>query len=275
MAKYDEREGNSCHIHLSFRSADGDAVLAGDREHGFSALMERSSPASCLPAASFTYLLAPNINSYKAVRRGSFAPTAVAWGWTTGPARCAWSATAIAPVENRLPGGDVNPYLASPRSSPAACTASRRPRARAAAGGQRIRLRQGPRPVHAARGAATVHRLEDRPAAFGTRWSTTTPTPRGRARRVRRRRHRLGAVPWLRTTLIVPVVDNRLVDNRRVGKPRIGVTTYLEPATWASGSATRPAPAHLSRRSRRGRRAYRCCCPRSAPTRASWRSSTA
>ena len=25
MAKYDEREGNSCHIHISLRSAEGDA----------------------------------------------------------------------------------------------------------------------------------------------------------------------------------------------------------------------------------------------------------
>ena len=30
MAKYNEREGNSCHIHLSVRGADGDAVMAGD-----------------------------------------------------------------------------------------------------------------------------------------------------------------------------------------------------------------------------------------------------
>ena len=30
MAKYDEREGNSCHIHLSFRGDDGSAVFADD-----------------------------------------------------------------------------------------------------------------------------------------------------------------------------------------------------------------------------------------------------
>jgi glutamine synthetase len=39
MAKFDEREGNSCHIHLSFRSDFGQAVLAGDREFGFSELL--------------------------------------------------------------------------------------------------------------------------------------------------------------------------------------------------------------------------------------------
>src|ERR1700736_1802943 len=39
MAKYNEREGNSCHIHLSLRSLKDDFVLAGDDERGFSPLM--------------------------------------------------------------------------------------------------------------------------------------------------------------------------------------------------------------------------------------------
>jgi glutamine synthetase len=113
MAKYDEREGNSCHIHLSFRSTDGSAVLAGDREHGFSELMERfvAGQLACLP--EFTYLLAPNINSYKRFVPGSFAPTAVAWGMDnrTCSLRVVGHGESLR-VENRLPGGDVNPYLA-------------------------------------------------------------------------------------------------------------------------------------------------------------------
>jgi glutamine synthetase len=113
MAKYDEREGNSCHIHLSFRSTGGDAVLAGDREHGFSELMERfiAGQLACLP--EFTYLLAPNINSYKRFVPGSFAPTAVAWGLDnrTCSLRVVGHGESLR-VENRLPGGDVNPYLA-------------------------------------------------------------------------------------------------------------------------------------------------------------------
>ena len=63
--------------------------------------------------ADFTLLYAPNINSYKRFADGSFAPTTIAWGSTTAPARCGWSATApSARMENRVPGGDVNPYLA-------------------------------------------------------------------------------------------------------------------------------------------------------------------
>ena len=39
MPKWDQREGNSCHIHISLRSVAGEPVMAGDGEHGFSPLM--------------------------------------------------------------------------------------------------------------------------------------------------------------------------------------------------------------------------------------------
>jgi glutamine synthetase len=80
MAKFDEREGNSCHIHISLRSTDGDPVLAGDGPHGFSKLMEHflAGQQACL--SELTYFFAPNVNSYKRYQPGSFAPTKVAWG---------------------------------------------------------------------------------------------------------------------------------------------------------------------------------------------------
>ncbi|HMC70031.1 MAG TPA: glutamine synthetase, partial [Mycobacteriales bacterium] len=64
IAKYDEREGNSCHIHISLRGEDG-PVSAGDGEHGFSPLFARfvAGQQACL--RELTYLFAPNINSYK------------------------------------------------------------------------------------------------------------------------------------------------------------------------------------------------------------------
>src|SRR5215831_3449330 len=40
MAKPNQREGNSCHIHLSLRGTDGALILAGDRPHGLSRLGE-------------------------------------------------------------------------------------------------------------------------------------------------------------------------------------------------------------------------------------------
>jgi glutamine synthetase len=113
MAKYNEREGNSCHIHLSLRSTDGEPVLAGDRPGGFSRLMEHFLAGQLACLRELTYFLAPNINSYKRFVQGSFAPTAVAWG--TDNRTCALRVVGHGEslrFENRVPGGDVNPYLA-------------------------------------------------------------------------------------------------------------------------------------------------------------------
>ncbi|WP_084496631.1 glutamine synthetase family protein [Nocardia amamiensis] len=113
MAKYNEREGNSCHIHLSLRTEAGEPVFAGDGADGTSALMRQfiAGQLDCL--REFTYLLAPNINSYKRFVAGSFAPTAIAWGRDnrTCAIRVVGEEHSLR-LENRVPGGDVNPYLA-------------------------------------------------------------------------------------------------------------------------------------------------------------------
>ncbi|WP_208637307.1 glutamine synthetase family protein [Amycolatopsis echigonensis] len=113
MAKYNEREGNSCHIHLSLRGKSGEAVLPGDGDHGFSKLMQHFLAGQLDALRELTYFFAPNINSYKRYVPGSFAPTAIAWG--TDNRTCALRVVGHGDglrVENRVPGGDVNPYLA-------------------------------------------------------------------------------------------------------------------------------------------------------------------
>jgi glutamine synthetase len=113
MPKWDEREGNSCHIHISLRSADGRPVMAGKDEHGFSPLMAHFIAGQLACARDMTYFFAPNINSYKRFVAGSFAPTALAWGRDNRT--CALRVVGSGPslrVESRVPGGDVNPYLA-------------------------------------------------------------------------------------------------------------------------------------------------------------------
>lgn len=111
MAKYNEREGSSCHIHLSLRGADGGLVFWED---GARTPLYDSFVAGVLAtAADFTLLYAPNINSYKRFAAGSFAPTAIAWGLDNRT--CAVRLVghgAGARMENRIPGADVNPYLA-------------------------------------------------------------------------------------------------------------------------------------------------------------------
>jgi len=114
MAKYDEREGNSCHVHLSLRDEQGAPVLADDSgPYGMSELMRHFLAGQLAALREFTLLYAPNINSYKRFQAGSFAPTAVAWG--PDNRTCALRIVGHGlghRLENRVPGGDVNPYLA-------------------------------------------------------------------------------------------------------------------------------------------------------------------
>ncbi|SMQ15132.1 L-glutamine synthetase [Streptomyces sp. Ag82_O1-12] len=113
MAKYNEREGNSCHIHLSLADADGTNAMAGDLDGGMSEVMRHFLAGQLAALRDFSLLYAPNINSYKRFQPGSFAPTAVAWGQDnrTCALRVVGHGRSLR-FENRLPGGDVNPYLA-------------------------------------------------------------------------------------------------------------------------------------------------------------------
>jgi glutamine synthetase len=102
MAKYDEREGNSCHIHLSVRDGDDNPVFHDSFLAGQLACMRE-----------LTLFYGPNVNSYKRFVEGSFAPTAVAWG--NDNRTCSLRVVGHGKSERlelRLPGADVNPYLA-------------------------------------------------------------------------------------------------------------------------------------------------------------------
>ncbi|MBO0868280.1 MAG: glutamine synthetase, partial [Micromonosporaceae bacterium] len=138
MAKPNQREGNSCHIHFSLRSTvDDAAVMAGGHgapqegtpqagdgapregtpqagDGALSPLGERVLAGLLASMRELTLLYAPNINSYKRYQPGTFAPTAVRWGRDNRT--CALRLVGHSPhttrVENRVPGGDVNPYLA-------------------------------------------------------------------------------------------------------------------------------------------------------------------
>jgi glutamine synthetase len=115
MAKYNEREGNSCHIHLSLGDGDGGNAMAGAEGDpgGMSEVMRYFLAGQLAALRDFSLLYAPNINSYKRFQPGSFAPTAVAWGYDnrTCALRVVGHGRSMR-FENRLPGGDVNPHLA-------------------------------------------------------------------------------------------------------------------------------------------------------------------
>ncbi len=114
MAKYDEREGNSCHIHISLRTTDGSAVFADeDQPFGMSQTFRSFVAGQLATLRELTLFYAPNINSYKRFADRSFAPTVVAWG--VDNRTCALRIVGHGDnmrVECRVPGGDVNQYLA-------------------------------------------------------------------------------------------------------------------------------------------------------------------
>jgi glutamine synthetase len=112
IAKWDEREGNSCHIHCSFWDEHG-SLFPAPEGHGVAAVFEHFLAGQLAATRELTYFFAPNVNSYKRFAWGSFAPTTLVWGRDNRT--CAFRVVGHGQglrVENRMPGADVNPYLA-------------------------------------------------------------------------------------------------------------------------------------------------------------------
>jgi len=108
MAKPDHTWiGSSCHIHSS---------LWRDRENAFageSELFKQFLAGWIACTRELAVFLAPTINSYKRYAAGSWAPTTLAWGHDNRT--CGFRIVGHGPaarIETRIPGGDVNPYLA-------------------------------------------------------------------------------------------------------------------------------------------------------------------
>ncbi|MDQ0369132.1 glutamine synthetase family protein [Catenuloplanes indicus] len=113
MAKPNAREGNSCHIHFSLRDHTGAPAMPGDGPGGLSRVGGYAVAGLLATMREASLFYAPQINSYKRYQPGSFAPTAVRWG--VDNRTCALRIAGHGPstrVENRVPGADVNPYLA-------------------------------------------------------------------------------------------------------------------------------------------------------------------
>jgi glutamine synthetase len=108
MAKpFEDWIGNSCHIHSSLFRGD-DAVFADD-----DALFGQWLAGQIGCAKELAVFFAPTVNSYKRYAAGSWAPTTLAWG--NDNRTCGFRVVGHGKarrVETRIPGGDVNPYLA-------------------------------------------------------------------------------------------------------------------------------------------------------------------
>ena len=108
MAKPDHSWiGSSCHIHSSLWREGANAF------DGESEVFRRYLAGWIACLRELALFLAPTINSYKRFTAGSWAPTTLAWGHDNRT--CGFRIVGHGPsqrIETRIPGGDVNPYLA-------------------------------------------------------------------------------------------------------------------------------------------------------------------
>jgi glutamine synthetase len=107
--------GSSCHIHASLRDASGAAVFH-DRggERGISDTLRHAVGGVLGHAGDLMCWYAPSINSYRRTTSQDFAGNGLTWGFDnrTVTARVLTGAPMATRLEFRLPGADVNPYLA-------------------------------------------------------------------------------------------------------------------------------------------------------------------
>jgi len=109
-----DRVGSASHVHQSLWKDGKNAFHDGDRPLAKSEIMDHYMAGLLKYAADYTYFMAPYINSYKRFAKGSFAPTQVVWSVDdrTAAFRLCGDGTKAVRVECRVPGADMNPYLA-------------------------------------------------------------------------------------------------------------------------------------------------------------------
>ena len=109
-----DRVGSASHVHMSLWQDGKNVFHDPEGKHGMSKVMEHFVAGLIAYASDCTYFFAPYVNSYKRFSKGSFAPTKTAWSVdnrTAGFRLCGANTKAVR-VECRIPGSDMNPYLA-------------------------------------------------------------------------------------------------------------------------------------------------------------------
>ena len=109
-----DRVGSASHVHQSLWKEGANAFFDSGRDLGMSALMDHYMAGLIAYAPEYTCFMAPYINSYKRFAKGTFAPTQTVWSVDnrTASFRLCGEGTKAIRVECRIPGADMNPYLA-------------------------------------------------------------------------------------------------------------------------------------------------------------------
>ncbi len=115
MAKWSsELPGCSGHIHQSLWKDKQNTFHSSTDENGMSETMKSFIAGQLLALPQLLPMYAPTINSYKRLVEGAWAPTTLTWGFDnrTTALRIINPNPKATRVELRVPGSDVNPYLA-------------------------------------------------------------------------------------------------------------------------------------------------------------------
>ena len=119
MAKWTmESAGSSCHIHSSLWDAATGAPLTAPPDgvttpSGLSTIAQQFLAGQIHASRQLAWCFAPYVNSYRRYVPDSWAPTAAVWGEDNRT--CGFRTVGSGPgrrFESRIPGADVNPYLA-------------------------------------------------------------------------------------------------------------------------------------------------------------------
>lgn len=115
LPKWDQnRVGSSSHVHQSLWKDGKPVFFDKDRDLGKSEIMDHYVAGLIVYATEYAYFMAPYVNSYKRFTKESFAPTKIVWSVDNRTAAfrlCGEGSPAIR-IECRVPGSDMNPYLA-------------------------------------------------------------------------------------------------------------------------------------------------------------------
>ncbi len=116
MAKWhQDYSGQGGHVHVSLKQPDGSPVFYdADAPNHIGTTMRHFIGGLQHLARDFMCLFAPNVNSYRRLVPGYWAPTSAFWGVDnrTAAIRAISGSPKSQRVEFRVPGADANPYLA-------------------------------------------------------------------------------------------------------------------------------------------------------------------
>ena len=201
MAKINDLEGSSCHIHLSLRGTDGELVFWDEEKNQRTPMYDHFVAGILATMEELTLLYAPNINSYKRFADGLLRPDRGRVGSgqphlrrTAGRRGQGGPDGEPSPGRGRepLPGGRGDARRRSARRRPGAAAGGRD-------GRERLRFGRAARACHTAGGARPLRDVVGGTGSLRRRGRRPLRQHGRRgARGVQRRRHRLGAAPRLR-----------------------------------------------------------------------------